>query len=125
MEGSYRLEALNTTLRANVTHLFGTEDQNGNPILRVPEKSANLFVDYDLSDTIRLGANLQYVDERWDYGGVKLDSYTLLNLSYSQKIGESLSFNLQVRNLLDEDYETAAGYSSEGRSVYGTVEYRF
>jgi vitamin B12 transporter len=56
---------------------------------------------------------------------VELDSYTLVNLSYNQQIGENLTLSIQAHNLFDEDYETANGYSTEGRSVYARMEYQF
>jgi len=125
VEGSYRIDTLDTVLSANYTHLFKTDDENGNPILRVPKNSANLFADYYLSETIHLGANLQYVDKRLDYGNKEMGSYTLVNLSYNQQITERLTLSIQAHNIFDRDYETAAGYSTEGRSVYGKMEYRF
>ena len=125
VEGSYRIDAIDTLLSANYTHLFSTDDENGNPILRVPKNSANLFVDYYLNDRIHLGANLQYVDKRLDYGNKELGSYTLINLSYNQQITDRLSLSIQAHNIFDKEYETAYGYSTEGRSIYGKVEYRF
>jgi vitamin B12 transporter len=125
IEGSYPIDAIDTVISANYTHLFDPSYADGSPILRVPENSANLFVDYYLSDTIHLGANLQYVDKRRDYGNVELGSYTLVNLSYNQRIGANLTLSVQAHNIFDEDYETAYGYSTEGRSVYAKMEYRF
>ncbi|WP_457606121.1 TonB-dependent receptor plug domain-containing protein [Nitratifractor sp.] len=124
-EGRYAIEEIDTVLSANYTHMFSLSDDQGKPILRVPRNEANLFVDYSFSDTIHLGANLQYVGQRTDYGEIPLGSYTLVNLSYTQRIGENLKLSLQLHNLFDRDYETVHGYSTEGRSLYGKVEYRF
>jgi vitamin B12 transporter len=120
------------TLSANYTHLFDTEDKNGAPLYRRPENSFNLFLDYALTDRITLGADLRYVGKRvdrqwvgWIPQDVTLGSYSLVNLHYNHRITDKLTLSIQARNILDEEYETAAGYSTEGRSVYGTVEYRF
>jgi vitamin B12 transporter len=48
-----------------------------------------------------------------------------VDLTYGQKIGKDLKLSVNLRNLTDEDYETASGYSTEGRSVYARIEYRF
>jgi len=125
VESRYRFESLDLELSANWTHMFALSDDNGNPILRVPRNQGNLFVDYYFSPEIHLGANLQYVGKRTDYGNVPLRSYTLVNLSYTQQIGKNFTFSLQARNIFDKEYESVAGYSTEGRSVYGKVEYKF
>ncbi len=123
-ESSYSFDKLSTVLTLNYTHLFTTTDNNGNPILRVPQNTGNLFVDYYLNENIYFGANVQYVDKRVDYGNIELDSYTTLNLSYNQKY-KGFDISIQAKNVLDEDYETASGYSTEGRSLYGKIEYKF
>jgi len=120
------------TLSANYTHLFDTKDRNGNPLYRRPQNSFNFFLDYRWTPEIRFGVNLRYVGKRtdqqwvgWVARDVVLDNYTVVNLNYNHRIGENLNLSLQARNIFDEEYETSAGYSTEGRSVYGTVEYRF
>ncbi|WP_457602967.1 TonB-dependent receptor plug domain-containing protein [Nitratifractor sp.] len=125
VSGEYAISAIDTVLSANWTHMFSLTDDQGNPILRVPRNEGNLFLDYSWSPTIHLGANLQYVGKRTDYGNVALGSYTLVNLSYTQEITPRLNLSLQLHNLLDRNYEEVHGYSTEGRSIYGKVEYKF
>jgi len=132
IESEWSFREIPLTLSANYTHLFDTEDKNGAPLYRRPEDSFNLFLDYALTEGITLGADLHYVGKRvdqqwvgWTPQDVTLSSYSLLNLHYKHRITDNLTLSIQVRNLLDEEYESTAGYSTEGRSVYGTVEYRF
>jgi len=125
LESRYRITAIDTELSANWTHMFSLSDNNGDPILRVPRNEGNLFVDYTFNPDIHIGANLLYVGKRTDYGNVELGSYTLVNLSYNQQVTKNFTFSLQAHNIFDRDYETVAGYSTEGRSVYGKVEYKF
>ncbi len=125
LEGRYRFDAIDLELSANWTHIFSLSDDSGKPILRVPHNEGNLFIDYLITPNIHLGANLKYVGKRTDYGDVILGSYTLLNLSYTQEIGSRLTLSLQAHNVLDRNYETIKGYSTEGRSIYGKVEYKF
>ncbi len=127
------LGTLPLTLSANYTHLFDTEDKAGKPLYQRPRNSFNLFLGYDLTPDIHLGADLQYVGKRtvqkwvgWLYmGDVTLKDYTVVNLNYTQQIGKNFTLSLQAHNIFDEDYETAYGYSTEGRSIYGKVEYKF
>ncbi len=128
----WSLETLPLTLSANYTHLFDTKDKVGKPLYQRPQNSVNLFLDYDLNPRIHLGADLQYVGKRmgqkwigWTPVDVKLKSYTLVNLSYNHKIAKNLEFSLHLHNLFDRHYETVEGYSTEGRSIYGKVEYKF
>ena len=125
VQGEYALESIHTVLSANFTHMFSLSDDQGNPILRVPRNEGNLFVDYYYNPQIHIGVNLQYVGKRTDYGNVALSSYTLVNLSYNQKIGHGLDLSVQLHNLLDKKYESVKGYSTEGRSIYAKVEYKF
>jgi vitamin B12 transporter len=125
VESRYRIDSIDTEISANWTHMFSLTDDKGNTVLRVPRNEANLFVDYFFSPDIHLGADLQYVGQRTDYGNVPLGSYTLLNLSYNQQVTKNLSLSIQAHNILDRHYESVKGYSTEGRSIYGKVEYKF
>ncbi|WP_292655028.1 TonB-dependent siderophore receptor [Nitratifractor sp.] len=132
IEGHYNITALHMTLGANYTHLFTLTSADGSPLIRVPRNEGNLFLDYAFSPAIHLGANLQYVGKRadqhwvgWTPTNVTLGSYTLVNLSYNQQIGKNLTLSIQAHNIFDKDYQTADGYSTEGRSIYGKVEYKF
>ena len=49
---------------------------------------------------------------------VTLDAYTLVNLSGSFEVDTGLELFARVNNLLDEDYEEAGGYGTEGRSAF-------
>ncbi|MYM55885.1 TonB-dependent receptor plug domain-containing protein [Thalassovita mangrovi] len=47
----------------------------------------------------------------------KVGDYTLVNLSVSYDVTDRAQAYLRVENALDEDYETAGGYNTPGRSV--------
>ncbi len=132
IESKYRFDSISTLFRANYTRLFSMDDIDGNTLPRRPRESFNLFIDHYLSPDIHIGADIQYVSKRtdkdwsvWPARNVTLESYTLVNLSYNQKIGANLDISLQAHNIFDEDYQTVYGYSTEGRSIYGRIEYRF
>jgi vitamin B12 transporter len=125
ISAKYAISTTGLVVGGNYTYMIDMDDQNGAPVLRVAKKSGNIFVDYYMDSDIHLGATMRYVGSRRDYGGVELDSYTVVDLTYGQKIGKDLKLSVNLRNLTDEDYETASGYSTEGRSVYARIEYRF
>jgi len=125
LESRYNFKSINLEIGANYTHMFSLTDNNNNPILRVPKNEGNIFIDYYLKSNIYLGANLQYVGDRVDYGNIDLKDYTVVNLSFNHKINSKLSYSIQAHNIFDEDYQSVAGYSTKGRSVYGSVEYKF
>lgn len=125
LEGRYFIESISTSISANYTHLFSTTDQKGDPILRVPRNCGNLFIDYYYSEDTSIGISMQYMGERVDYGDYRLDEYTTFDINYNRKISENLKLSLKASNIGDEDYETAHGYSTAGRSIYAEVKYRF
>lgn len=55
---------------------------------------------------------------------VKLNSYEVVDLRY-RYIQENYDFSLEIRNLLDRDYEELYGYSVMPRSVFSGFGYRF
>ena len=56
--------------------------------------------------------------ERKEWGDITLEEYTLVNLSGSYQVGEGVELTGRVENLLDEEYEEAAGYGTPGRAAY-------
>jgi vitamin B12 transporter len=56
--------------------------------------------------------------KRNDFGGIKLDGYSLLNLRAGWLFTPAWRLEFRGDNLLDEDYEPAFGFNSPGRSYY-------
>ncbi len=71
----------------------------------------------------RAGLALLASGDREDFGGVELDSYVVVNLTGEFVLSNSLTLNVRVENLTDEDYQTAANYRMQERS--GFLELRF
>ncbi|HIE55300.1 MAG TPA: TonB-dependent receptor, partial [Chromatiaceae bacterium] len=69
-------------------------------------------------------ADLLHSGERKDFGGITLDSYTLVNLNASYRLDGNWQIYAKLENAFDEDYELAAGYNTAGRSAYLGVRYR-
>lgn len=56
---------------------------------------------------------------------VKLDDYTLLNLTASYQMNKQLSFYTRLDNILDEDYEEVYGFQTLGFGAVVGVRYNF
>ena len=125
VEVSYNktIEALDTALNLNYTYLK-TEDKDGNKLLRRPDNTANIMIDYYGVAHTHLGAHIQYTGKRDekiynpDYTSsiVSLDSYTLLNLSADYDVNKNLSIYFHVQNCLDKEYQDILGYATSQRA---------
>lgn len=74
-----------------------------------------------------LGVDILSTDERKDFGfpePVTLPGYTLANLSGRVALGEHWWLQGKVENLLDRQYQTVAGYTTSGRGIYFSLNYR-
>jgi vitamin B12 transporter len=73
-----------------------------------------------------IGLDVLWSGDREDFGfpdPVPLDSYTLANLSGSIHLGERWTLRGNIENLLDEDYETAAGFRTAERAFHLRLGY--
>jgi len=132
VSGEYAFGDSGFVLGANWTHLFRYKTIKGKKAQRVPGNSASLYLDYYFGEASHIGLIANYVGDRRDvdYGtfpfkDVTLKSYTTVDLTYNTTFKNNLKLNVTVKNLFDKKYETVKGYSTEGRSLYATVEYKF
>lgn len=127
----YTFADLDLVAGMSFTHMIDYQDKNGKDLQRVPENSVNLYLDYYLGTSSHLGLNAKYVSKRRDIdynnqaSDVTLDSYTTVDLTYNTTLKEDLSLSITAKNIFDEKYETAKGYSTEGRGIYATIKYKF
>jgi vitamin B12 transporter len=119
---------------ANITHMLDFADASGKDALRIPENSANIYLDYYFDADSYVGIIANYIGKRRDsiYDpatftpvDVTLESYTTVDLTYKTKLSPDLGLSITAKNIFDKEYETVKGYSTEGRSIYATIEYRF
>ncbi|GIS40678.1 MAG: hypothetical protein Ct9H90mP13_05240 [Pseudomonadota bacterium] len=54
----------------------------------------------------------------YDFGGLELDGYTLMNASLRWRINQQLMINASFNNALDENYVLANGYNTPKRKIY-------
>ena len=88
-----------------------------------PPKHQFYFSDlFKVNDLISLFGKLQYNTGQWDQKRnlewVELDGYWIFDLKIMAEIYKSLVAEVGVRNLFDENYETAYGFPREGRTFF-------
>ena len=73
-------------------------------------------------------AEYQYVgprnDDVYGVGKVDLSSYQLINLGLNYDVSDNISVSSRVTNLLDKEYQTAAGFNTQERAFYVGVTYQ-
>ena len=80
-----------------------------------------------LNDKANINININYNGEQEDTlftfpaQAVTLDSFTLVSLSGSYQINQSISLYGRIENLLDEDYEEVVGFQTPGLGVFAGV----
>ena len=132
LSGEYAFGDSGFILGGSVTHMFDFQDDSGKDALRIPENSATLSLDYYFNETSHIGVIANYVGKRrdldystWPASDVTLKSYTTVDLTYNTRLSNHLNLSVTAKNIFDKDYETVKGYSTEGRSIYATMEYKF
>ena len=64
-----------------------------------------------------------YIGKAYESTSVgNLSSYSLLNMSGGYSLSNRVRIFGRIENMLDENYETAAGYESPDLSAYGGIE---
>ena len=94
-----------------------TTDEKGNNVSRIPKNSISLNGQTILFDKLNISANLKVVRDL-EESGVKMKDYNLLNSKLNYQLTDKTQLTLSAENLLDENYETAKGYSTSERAFY-------
>lgn len=102
----------------------------------IPEVTANLWVNYELTNTIDLNAGVYYVGSRYgndDNDQGKKPSYTLADIGAIYRMPlenqKELSFRFKVNNVFDTEYVTSGDRTGmgmgEGRNYMLSAQYEF
>jgi vitamin B12 transporter len=73
-----------------------------------------------------LGGDIRLVSDSFDFAGEfgRLESYAIGTVRASVPVGEHLEVFGRVENVTDEEYETAGGYGTAGRSAFVGIRAR-
>ena len=110
-----------------------TLSYNGNRPVDVPRRTANLWLNKNLSDDLKAGAGVRYVDARYaDMANRnELPSYTVVDATLSWQALRNTTLGLQLNNLFDRQHAQSqynAGQQwilGEPRSFFVTADYTF
>ena len=122
MELSYQIALFETLLiNTNYTHLFKAEDNEGKALARRAKETFNLAIDYYGIDKLHIGAEAQYIGERYDRAddqGAQTGKYTVFNMTADYQITENIQVYGKIENLGDKYYQTVYGYATSPRAFY-------
>ncbi|RPF70691.1 TonB-dependent receptor plug domain-containing protein [Aurantiacibacter spongiae] len=92
----------------------------GNRLARRPRFAATFTGEWTPLARLTLGADLRIVTASFDDAAntVRLDGYETLALRAALGLTERVQVFGRVENVWDEDYQTAAGYATQGRAVH-------
>lgn len=111
-EVSYEV-AKSLRLLANYTYI----DRDENLLLKIPQNKFFIRANYNLSKNTFTSLSYRWVDETQDFGNVTLDSYNLFDLFINHSILDNkVTFYGSVTNILNEDFQEIAGFTTRGRN---------
>ena len=112
----------NLQLRAN----YGYIDRDESLLLKIPQHKIAGFIDYSPIKNTNASLGYRYVSETSDFGGVALDSYSVLDLFVNHSIlKDKVVFFGSLTNILNEDYQEIAGFTTRGRNFNLGLKLKF
>jgi vitamin B12 transporter len=112
------------TLRTELVRQKADNASTGTRLLRRAEKSASISYTQNIGRH-KLGVSVLASGDREDFGGRKLGSYAVLNLTGQLQLGSSWQLNARIENLFDEKYQTSADYRMQELSGFVELKYRW
>lgn len=106
-------------VEAEVTKVIspGTGEDVGDPVALVPNHTFSAFGTYTIQNgplaDLRFGLGVRGISERpAPRFGLEYDGYTLVDALVSYPVSERFDLQLNIHNLLDEEYRETPGYST-------------
>jgi vitamin B12 transporter len=97
---------------------------DGTRLPRRAEESMTAKIVKDLG-AHRLGLSILASGDRVDIGNVGMAGYVLANLTAQLALGDRWRLDARIENLLDAQYETAAGFRMQERSAFLDLSYEW
>ena len=111
------------TINANVTLQDAEDRSSGSALLRRPDQKAAIAVNRKFANQAWLGADWFMSGDRLDIGNQPLPGYGVFSLRGGFALSDTLQVELRLENLLDRQYEPAAGFNSAGRSGFVSLNW--
>ncbi|WP_179349493.1 TonB-dependent receptor [Winogradskyella pacifica] len=135
---------LNVDLNRNFTlgvkgEYFGYSTDNESEAWNLPDLTASVFLDYQISEQWFAGASMFFVGEREDQSTyfdilnplntttttVTLDSYFDANAHVGYKANDQLSFFVKANNIASQNYNRWSNFPVQGIQLLGGATYQF
>ena len=113
----------NLSAIANVTHL-SSEDGDGNELVRIPELTGDLSLNWQATEDLSATLAVVYNDEEEDSRGT-VDDWARVDVSGTWSPSEVVEVFARLENLTNRDYQQIFGYGTPERSAYLGLNYRF
>jgi len=102
------------------------KDANKNKLGNRPSYLLNSSVHYDFYKKINIGADIQYIGDRFDgTTGAQTGNYALINIVSSSEVAKNIEFFAKAKNILNRYYQTVDGYNGYGASIYLGANIKF
>lgn len=99
------------------------QDQDGDRLLRVPEHSGSVTLDWS-GGNWRGALTVRGESDQDDAGGVR-DGFVIGRFAGGYQLTDAVELTLRVENLTDERYQEVLGYGETGRAAYAGVRLRY
>ena len=107
------------------TYLTAENNKTGDRLVRRPRHALQLSVDYFITEYLSVGAvGIAYFDSE-EVGNVNHEDSFVVDLVANCDINDKWSIFARAENVLDEEYESVAGYPSLGRTGYIGARMKF
>lgn len=120
----------NLDLGFNYTYLQSKDLSTRQTLIRRPKNSIGIDANYRFfEDKANINCELIYVGgsidndySTWPATRVRLEGYTLVNLTAKYALTKNIEVYAKIHNLLDDYYETVLGYENQRFSIFGGVK---
>ena len=110
----------NLRARVGYPYLDNDDDSGGSFAFRRPSHQVDTDLNLAATQDININLYAGFIGEREDVGGT-MDSYVLVNLAIHYQVTKNVQLYGRIVNLLDEEYETVAGYNTDDLSAYAGI----
>lgn len=103
------------------------EDADGEQRARVPQHSALIGIDAEITDRWRLNATAlgAFDTEVGEFASTTLDDYVVFDATATYALTDNAELYLRVENIFDEEYQTTPGFGTSDRAAFVGVRARF
>ncbi|MGR3462269.1 MAG: TonB-dependent receptor plug domain-containing protein [Roseovarius sp.] len=121
--------AINAFLTLTGAYTYTDAEQNSAAAARVPEHDVAIGLGAAISPRLDAQFTVQRISgvtpSPFAPAANKVDDYTLFHVNATYRVTDSVDALLRVENLFDEDYETAGGFNTPGRTAYAGLRASF